>query len=128
MLTEEKICVQALGNASLLFWIKYNQITKGTRAEAGIGIELQWPSYAVGNKTNFYSRYIYDLSHFVIVHDLLFEVIFGIIVETFAELREKYEEMEENKRNVCFVWSLEREKVKWSKFSLKKQLMGLNTI
>lgn len=39
--------------------------------------------------TKFFVRYFFDLTIFVIVNIILMNVIFGIIIDTFAELRDK---------------------------------------
>ena len=38
----------------------------------------------------------------------MLNIIFGVIIDTFAELRDKKAEMEEDMQNVCFICNLER--------------------
>ena len=60
------------------------------------------------NKTKYYVRFIYDVSCFMIINITLMNIIFGIIIDTFAELRDKKFKQEEDKSKICFVCSLDR--------------------
>ena len=48
-------------------------------------------------------RVIYDLAFFVIVIIILLNIVFGIIIDTFADLREKKKEKERLLNSVCFI-------------------------
>jgi len=50
----------------------------------------------------------YQLSFFAIVITVLLNVIFGIIIDTFAELRTESANKKDNMENVCFVCGLDR--------------------
>ena len=51
---------------------------------------------------------VYQLSFFAIVITVLLNVIFGIIVDTFAELRSAHAAKKDNMENFCFVCGLDR--------------------
>jgi len=53
-------------------------------------------------------RVIYDLAFFVIVIIILLNIVFGIIIDTFADLREKKKEKERLLNSVCFIWGIDR--------------------
>ena len=53
-------------------------------------------------------RYVFDLSFFIIVIVIGLNVIFGIIVDTFSELRDEKRRIEDDIQNYCFICSLPR--------------------
>jgi len=57
----------------------------------------------------FYSRFIFDLSFFIWVGILLFNIITGIMLDTFAALREEAESREDIMSNECFICGLKRD-------------------
>jgi hypothetical protein len=69
------------------------------------------PSFLSNNKTEYYVRYVYDLSIFFIVNMLGLNLIFGIIIQNFAQMREELNQKQLDNENVCFVCSLPRAEV-----------------
>jgi hypothetical protein len=57
----------------------------GVRAGGGIGEFLQQPVIA---EDTYWSRSLFDFFFFIIVIIILLNIIFGIIIDTFAELRD----------------------------------------
>ena len=51
-------------------------------------------------------KIIYDLSFFVVISTIGLNVIFGIIVDTFSELRDERYAILEDMQDVCFICSL----------------------
>jgi len=45
------------------------------------------------NQRYYWSRYAYDLSFFVVINILFINIIFGIILDTFSQLRDNYKEL-----------------------------------
>jgi len=60
----------------------------------------------------YYIRYIFDVTCFFIINMILMNVIFGLIIESFATLRDQKHKMEEDQANVCFICSLHRQHVR----------------
>lgn len=58
----------------------------GLRMGGGIGDVLSKIEF--WDKKNYYIRFVYDLSFFLIVVIMLLNIIFGIIIDTFAQLRD----------------------------------------
>uniref|UniRef100_A0A5K4FB58 Inositol 1,4,5-trisphosphate receptor n=1 Tax=Schistosoma mansoni TaxID=6183 RepID=A0A5K4FB58_SCHMA len=80
-------------------------LREGLLNGGGIGDVLKRPS----NKDNlFFFRTIYDLSFFVIVIVIILNLIFGVIVDTFAALRQEKQNTEELNKNHCCVCGLHR--------------------
>jgi inositol 1,4,5-triphosphate receptor type 3 len=59
--------------------------------------------------TKYFVRYFFDLLIFVVVNIILMNVIFGIIIDTFAELRDKKKYIDNDIKNICSVCSLNRQ-------------------
>ncbi|XP_065669152.1 inositol 1,4,5-trisphosphate-gated calcium channel ITPR1 isoform X5 [Hydra vulgaris] len=80
-------------------------LNKGLRNGGGIGDVLRVPS-----KTDKYfaARVIYDLLFFFIVIIIVLNLIFGVIIDTFADLRSEKQTKEEILKNTCFICGLER--------------------
>ena len=56
----------------------------GPRSSGGIGDVILRQSYSTENKTTFYIRYWFDLICFIIVNLIFMNILFGIIIDTFA--------------------------------------------
>lgn len=57
-------------------------------------------------------RFFYDLMFFFPINILLLNAILGIIVDTFKELREKKDQEDYDKENICFICGLSRHEIK----------------
>ena len=77
----------------------------GLRNGGGIGDVLKQKSVS---EPLFVTRVIFDLSFFFIVIIIVLNLIFGVIIDTFADLRAEKNEKEENRRNTCFICGLDR--------------------
>jgi hypothetical protein len=72
----------------------------------GVGDALTPQSYE--KKTEYYLRIVFDLSFFLIVVIILLNIIFGIIIDTFAELRDNKRQMDDDMKNKCFICNIDR--------------------
>jgi len=78
-------------------------IYQGMRSDIGSALNGVDP-----NSSNWYSRFAYDLSYFIIITTVLMNVIFGIILDTFGSLRDATSEREEYMNNTSFISCLDR--------------------
>ncbi|KAI8801212.1 hypothetical protein BJ742DRAFT_877937 [Cladochytrium replicatum] len=78
-------------------------LTHGLRSGGGVGDLLEIPK---GTTKMYIARVILDLSFFLVVIVFLLNVIFGIIFDTFGQLREEQQAVEEDLRNYCFICSI----------------------
>ena len=60
------------------------------------------------SEPNYTFRVIYDLLFFFVVIIITLNLIFGVIIDTFADLRSEKNEKEENRKNTCFICGLNR--------------------
>jgi hypothetical protein len=77
----------------------------GLRNGGGIGdvlrnVDPQEPSFPW--------RILYDLSFFIVLIIIVLNLIFGVIIDTFGDLRTEKNEKEDILRNTCFICGLER--------------------
>ena len=75
-------------------------VNHGLRNGGGIGDVLRSPS---SNESLFVARVVYDLLFFFIVIIIILNLIFGVIIDTFADLRSEKQQKEEILRNTCFI-------------------------
>ena len=82
-------------------------INYGTRAGVGIGDDL--PVTTFKNEPNlFIARFFYDMSYYILVTMIMGNVTFGLIVDSFGGLRDETYAYEKDKKDVCFICQLTR--------------------
>ena len=72
----------------------------------GLGgfLSINVPAISLNNKFNInWGRFTFDLIFFIIVPTLLINLIFGIIIDNFAERRAKRDNLKTNQLSQCFV-------------------------
>merc|ERR1719208_39198 len=80
-------------------------MNQGLRNGGGIGDVLRQPS---SKDPLFMIRVLYDILFFFIVIIIVLNLIFGVIIDTFADLRSEKQNKEEVIKNSCFICGLER--------------------
>ena len=81
-------------------------INYGLRNGGGIGESMLPIKYS--DRENYYLRAVFDLAFFMIVVIILLNIVFGIIIDSFADLRDKRNAMLEDMLNKCYVCNIER--------------------
>ncbi|XP_063071355.1 inositol 1,4,5-trisphosphate receptor type 1 isoform X1 [Engraulis encrasicolus] len=82
-------------------------LSHGLRSGGGVGDVLRRPSK---EEPLFTARVIYDLLFFFMVIIIVLNLIFGVIIDTFADLRSEKQKKEEVLKTTCFICGLERDK------------------
>uniref|UniRef100_A0A8C4QFE0 Inositol 1,4,5-trisphosphate receptor n=1 Tax=Eptatretus burgeri TaxID=7764 RepID=A0A8C4QFE0_EPTBU len=82
-------------------------LNQGLRNGGGVGDVLRRPSK---EEPLFPARILYDLLFFFIVIIIVLNLIFGVIIDTFADLRSEKQKKEEILKSTCFICGLERDK------------------
>ncbi|KAK7867408.1 hypothetical protein R5R35_003837 [Gryllus longicercus] len=80
-------------------------LNQGLRNGGGIGDILRAPS---SQEALFVARVVYDLLFFFIVIIIVLNLIFGVIIDTFADLRSEKQNKELILKNHCFICALQR--------------------
>ncbi|XP_046826831.1 inositol 1,4,5-trisphosphate receptor isoform X1 [Vespa crabro] len=85
-------------------------LNQGLRNGGGIGDVLRAPSSTVISfcEPLFVARVVYDLLFFFIVIIIVLNLIFGVIIDTFADLRSEKQQKELILKNTCFICGLNR--------------------
>ena len=83
-------------------------VYNGIRAGGGIGEALG--HLTIDNK-NYWFRLIFDLTFFIFVIICLLNIIFGIIIDTFADLRDKRNEFKDLIASKCFICEQKKFKI-----------------
>ncbi|KAK2842102.1 hypothetical protein Q5P01_012302 [Channa striata] len=84
-------------------------LNQGLRNGGGVGDILRRPSK---EEPLFAARVVYDLLFFFVVIIIVLNLIFGVIIDTFADLRSEKQRKEEILKTTCFIcgYRLERDK------------------
>ncbi|KAI7798187.1 putative inositol 1, partial [Triplophysa rosa] len=82
-------------------------LNHGLRNGGGVGDVLRKPSK---NEPLFPARVVYDLLFYFVVIIIVLNLIFGVIIDTFADLRSEKQKKEEVLKTTCFICCLERDK------------------
>uniref|UniRef100_A0AC35U5D8 Inositol 1,4,5-trisphosphate receptor n=1 Tax=Rhabditophanes sp. KR3021 TaxID=114890 RepID=A0AC35U5D8_9BILA len=82
-------------------------LNRGLRNGGGIGDVLRNPG---PNEAFFFHRIIYDMTFFIVLIIIVLNLIFGVIIDTFGDLRSEKNEREDILKNTCFICGLERGK------------------
>lgn len=92
----------------------YNGLLSGGGIADYMSYELGWSPQFSGldfQRTGMmFARTVFDLMFFIIVLVLLLNIIFGIILDTFSDLREKAKEQHEDMTSKCFICGIEKTK------------------
>lgn len=80
-------------------------MNQGLRNGGGIGDILRAPS---SKEPLYFGRVVYDLLFFFIVIIIVLNLIFGVIIDTFADLRSEKQQKEFVLKNNCFICGLNR--------------------
>jgi len=85
-----------------------NTVNLGLRSGGGIADAIGSIPYIPGKMGIFILRAIFDLSFFIIMIILLLNLIFGMIIDAFGDLRDQKTNNDEDQKNVCFICGIER--------------------
>lgn len=77
-----------------------SSLITGIRAGGGIGDML---AQATKDDDDYWVRMLFDLAYYIVVIIILMNIIFGIIIDTFAELRDRRKEEMKDIKESCFI-------------------------
>lgn len=80
----------------------------GPRSFGSIGDVIIRQSYDSDNRFYYYLRILYDNLIFYVVNIFSLKILFGCIIETFADLRKKKNQEDMERNNFCFICNLEK--------------------
>jgi hypothetical protein len=85
-------------------------INYGVRAGGGIGDEFPKISFLDTSNDYYIKTFFYNMIFQIIIVLVLGNIFLGVIVDTFAELRDLKAEFENDCNNICFICQLTRDK------------------
>ena len=90
----------------------------GLRRHSGYGEIIPLASYK-HEKALYITKMIYEVSYYIVVIVIIMNVIFGILIDTFKELRKESNRVEYEMENICLICgsfkeNLEREKISFN--------------
>jgi len=80
----------------------------GLKNDGGVGGGLTQLSANTAPLRHYLGRLLFDSSYNVVLLIILLNVTFGLIIDTFAFLREKNQAQKHDMQNVCYICSIER--------------------
>ena len=98
---------QNISNSWESVFICYMTIVDQWYKNNGLGgfLSTNVPAISQNNEFNInWGRFLFDLIFFLVVPTLLINLIFGIIIDNFAERRAKRDNLKQNQLSQCFVW------------------------
>ncbi|KEG09002.1 inositol 1,4,5-trisphosphate receptor [Trypanosoma grayi] len=98
--TNEENCGTLLRCFTFILW-------QGLRQGGGVGDVMEEESWT---STTFLPRVSYDLIFFALVNVVFLNIMFGLIIDTFGELRDDKREKETDMRSTCFICGLDAER------------------
>lgn len=81
----------------------FSTINMGLRSGGGIGDAM-----GATAETDFYVRMFFDLLFYITITTVLMAIVFGLIIDTFSDLRDKLHDMEVDMNNVCLICGHQR--------------------
>lgn len=77
-------------------------LDKGLRTDGGIG-DITESIHFNDEREKFFVKLAHDSSFHIVVKVIMLNVLFGIIIDTFAQLRDEKAEKENDMMNFCFI-------------------------
>ena len=102
-------------------------LSYGVRSGGGIGDVLPKLSYKV-NPGYFVAAFFFVVLFHIFVIWIMINLFFGIIVDTFAALREKTYKIEEDKKNTCFICQITRDRAMNKNINFEKHVKNVHNI
>ena len=117
---EEKLC-------SSMIQCYLTMLSYGVRSGGGIGDVLPKISYNV-SPGYFISGFFFVILFHIFVIWIMINLFFGIIVDTFAALREKTYKIEADKKNTCFICQITRDGAMNKNINFEKHIKNVHNI
>ena len=80
----------------------------GLRNGGGIGDAIQPSYYSRDDVWPFIARVVFDISFFIIMITILLNLIFGMIIDAFGDLRDQRVSDDDDQQNTCFICGITR--------------------
>lgn len=95
---------------STLMQCFFTTLNYGPRHDPAIGYHLVAMSYTPNNMYRYRFRFFYDLLYKVGIKIVILQIIFGIIIDTFADLRTEKNKVIKDLASKCYICSIDKQK------------------
>ena len=99
----------------------------GVRNGGGVADQLPKDSYKT-NPKRYLIRFFFDMLFDIIIVLIMLNVFFGIMVDAFAELRNKNNEREKDKNSICFICQLSRDECLRRNIDFEEHVMKIHSL
>jgi len=98
-----------------------NAIDNGLRARGGIGDTAKRISF-LKNKKHYIIRLILDDLFFLLIVIIMIDMVFGIIINSFDELRHRNQKYHKDKKNICYICHSNRDSLEKVRINFKEHV------
>ena len=98
-----------------------NTIDNGLRARGGIGDSAKRISF-LKNKKHYIIRLILDDIFFLLIVIIMIDMVFGIIINSFDELRHRNQKYHKDKKNYCYICHSNRDSLEKVRINFKEHV------
>jgi len=88
---------------STLFYCFITHLNLGLRTDGGIGEDFEEIPFNNDTYGKYFSNFFFIMLFFILVWVLLMAIVFGTVIDSFAELMDHMNRIEHDKTSVCFV-------------------------
>jgi len=99
----------------------------GLRAHGGFGDVMEKKPF-LRDKVGYAGRIIFDLSFYIIIIVFLLNIVFGIIIDTFRQLRMNSQKKEWDELNKCIICGSKREELEMHNEDFEQHCNGKHNI
>ena len=99
----------------------------GLRTRGGIGELIKRISFE-RNKGRYMGRFFYDIIYFILIVVLMLELVFGIIVETFRDLRIEETKHDYDKQYICFICGVKKDDLEKNRQSFREHCEKVHNV
>ena len=99
----------------------------GMRFDGGIADRMEKASYTF-EQSYYVARFFYEEFYFISLVVLMLNMIFGIIIEAFSELRNNEQAIDKDKREICFICGIDKESCEKKGEKLQEHLEKVHNI
>ncbi len=102
-----------------LLYCFLTMINNGMRWHCGVGKITRSESYIL-HFWPFIHRFLFDLLFFWLIEAIMLKIVYGIILDSFGELREAHNLIEQDMANNCFICNVEKDECEKNNISFKE--------
>ena len=110
-----------------LLYCFLTMINNGMRWHCGVGKITRSESYIL-HFWPFIHRFLFDLIFFWLIEAIMLKIVYGIILDSFGELREAHNLIEKDMANNCFICNVEKDECEKNNISFKEHCEEVHNV